>query len=134
MTAMEPHIQYAKTEDGVDIAYSVFGEGEPWVYASNVGGDVHWYVHDDASRATTDGLAAAGWQVICYDGRGMGSSDHRVTDFSLEARVLDLEAVIKKLDLERFVLCGYSQGGPPSIAYCIRPPKRVSHPDRQRGV
>ncbi len=26
---MEPRIQYAKTEDGVNIAYATYGEGEP---------------------------------------------------------------------------------------------------------
>ena len=28
---MEPHIQYAKTTDGVSIAYWTLGEGEPMV-------------------------------------------------------------------------------------------------------
>ena len=31
---MEPRIQYAKTEDGVNIAYSVSGEGRPFVFVT----------------------------------------------------------------------------------------------------
>ena len=31
---MEPRIQYAKTADGVDIAYATEGEGPPLVYLS----------------------------------------------------------------------------------------------------
>ncbi len=30
--AMEPRIQYAKTSDGVSIAFSTLGEGTPFVY------------------------------------------------------------------------------------------------------
>ena len=32
---MEPRIQYAKTSDGVSIAYWVLGKGMPLVYASS---------------------------------------------------------------------------------------------------
>jgi hypothetical protein len=37
---MEPRIQYAKTSDGVSIAYCVVGDGQPLVYASNAWGDI----------------------------------------------------------------------------------------------
>ncbi len=35
---MEPRIQYAKTKDGVNIAYSTLGEGRPFVHLWNPGG------------------------------------------------------------------------------------------------
>ena len=125
--AMEPQIQYATTLDGVCIAYTVMGEGPPLVYASNAIGDVHWYAHNEATRAQVDGLVASGWRVVRYDSRGMGSSDRDVTDLSLEARLLDLEAVVDELKLERFALCGYLHGAGPAIHYAIRRPERVSH-------
>jgi pimeloyl-ACP methyl ester carboxylesterase len=50
-----------------------------------------------------------------------------VTDFSLDARVRDLETVVDALGLERFALYGYSAGGPTAIAYAERHPERVSH-------
>ena len=124
---MEPRIQYAKTSDGVNIAFCVMGEGRPLVYASNVFGDVRWYLGNDATRREIDRLIAGGWRILRYDGRGMGSSDREVSDFSLEARLHDLEAVIELAGIERFVLCGYGQGGPVAIAYAARCPKRVSH-------
>ena len=34
---MEPRIQYAKTEDGVSIAYWTLGQGKPFVYMQSVG-------------------------------------------------------------------------------------------------
>ncbi|MDO8616777.1 MAG: adenylate/guanylate cyclase domain-containing protein [Dehalococcoidia bacterium] len=124
---MEPRIQYTKTSDGVNIAYAVFGEGQPLVYPSNVWGDIHWYLHNEATRREMNRLAASGWRIARYDGRGMGSSDRDVSDFCLEARLRDLETVIDVAGLERFVLCGYGQGGPVAIAYAVRCPDRVSH-------
>jgi len=124
---MEPRIQYVKTSDGLNIAYCVMGEGPALVYASNVWGDVHWYTHNEATRRTVDALVASGWQVVRYDARGMGSSDRDVEDFSLEARVRDLETVVDRVGLERFVLCGFGQGGPVAITYSLSWPQRVSH-------
>jgi class 3 adenylate cyclase/pimeloyl-ACP methyl ester carboxylesterase len=124
---MEPRIQYAKTSDGVSIAYCVLGEGRPLVYASNVWGDLQWYLHNERTRSRVDALVDAGWQVVRYDGRGTGSSDRNVADFSLDARVRDLQAVVDHIGIERFVLCGFGQGGPPSIVFSVEHPERVSH-------
>ena len=124
---MEPRIQYAKTSDGVNIAFCVMGEGQPIVYASNMWGDIHWYLHNEPTRREVDRLIASGWQVVRYDLRGMGSSDRDVTDFSLAARVKDLEAVVDHAKIDRFALCGYGEGGPVAIAYAVNRPERVSH-------
>ncbi len=41
---MEPRIQYAKTSDGVSIAYAVFGDGPAIVFPSTIWGNVHGYI------------------------------------------------------------------------------------------
>ena len=64
--------------------------------------------------------------MIRYDERGFGLSDWEVTDFSFEARIADLEAVVAAAGLERFALLGMAQGGPVAIAYAHRYPRRVS--------
>jgi pimeloyl-ACP methyl ester carboxylesterase len=120
---MEPRIQYAKTSDGVNIAYCVMGEGQPLVYTSNVWGDIHWYLHNEPTRREVDRLIASGWQVVRYDLRGMGSSDRDVTDFSLAARVKDLEAVVDHAKIDRFVLCGFGHAGPLAITYAVHCPE-----------
>ena len=61
-----------------------------------------------------------------YDVRGTGLSDREVTDFSLEARLLDLEAVLDHLNLDRFNLLGAADAGPVAITYAARHPQRVS--------
>jgi class 3 adenylate cyclase len=124
---MEPQIRYARTTDGVHIAYAIIGEGTPLVFTSNVWGDLQWYRHDDRCQRQVDGFVETGWMVLRYDGRGAGSSDRNVTDYSLESRVLDFEAVVQNAGFERFVLCGYGQGGPAAIVYSIKNPDRVSH-------
>jgi pimeloyl-ACP methyl ester carboxylesterase len=83
------------------------------VFGSNIFGDAHNYrqlaLHH--VRGVTDGLARQGWTVVRYDVRGMGASDRHVDDLSLDGRVRDLEAVVNRLGLERFVLapCGGSR-------------------------
>ena len=92
----------------------------------------HWITHLDYDwqspvwRHWLVGLAR-GRQFIRYDERGCGLSAHDVDDFSLDAFVQDLEAVVDDLGLERFPLLGVSQGGAMAITYAARHPERVSH-------
>jgi pimeloyl-ACP methyl ester carboxylesterase len=72
-------------------------------------------------------LASRGWRVIFYDGRGTGASQRDPVDFSLDARVNDLEAVSETVGADRFALCGNHSAGPAAIAYAVRHPDRVSH-------
>ena len=65
-------------------------------------------------------------QLVRYDERGTGLSDRDVPDFSFDAFVGDLEAVVDECGLARFALLGISQGGPVAIAYAVRHPERVS--------
>jgi pimeloyl-ACP methyl ester carboxylesterase/DNA-binding CsgD family transcriptional regulator len=65
-------------------------------------------------------------RVIRYDERGSGLSDWEVDDFSLEAWVADLEAVVDCAGVGRFALLGLSQGAQIAIAYAVRYPERVS--------
>ena len=57
----------------------------------------------------------------------MGLSDREVADYSLDAHMLDLEAVVKRLGIERFDLFAPTRTAPAGIAYAARHPDRVSH-------
>ena len=72
-------------------------------------------------------MAASDRSVVLYDIRGAGSSDRDITDFSLAARVLDLEAVVERLALDNRTLIGTVQGCPTAIAYTAARPEKVSH-------
>jgi len=123
---MEQHIRFCTSSDGTRIAYATVGQGPALVRA------LGWLTHLECEwenplwRAFIDAISRR-YLFVRHDGRGMGLSDRRVSDYSLEAHVRDLEAVVDALGLERFALYGISQGGPTAITYAVRHPGRVSH-------
>ena len=124
---MEQRIQYATTSDGVNIAYSVTGEGDPLVYLpwfplSHL--QAEWQLPE--LRHWHERLAE-GRMLVRFDGRGTGLSGQDVTEFTVDARLLDLEAVVDRLKLEKFALYATLHTGPVAIAYAVRNPDRVSH-------
>ncbi|MEE8346040.1 MAG: adenylate/guanylate cyclase domain-containing protein [Dehalococcoidia bacterium] len=124
---MEPSIQYAKTKDGVSIAFSTLGEGMPFVYVPQPPlGNIESIRRFPEARRWYERLAEKR-QLVLYDSRGGGLSERNVTDFSLDALTLDLEAVVTALELEQFALFGYGDSGLPAVAYAARHPGQVSH-------
>src|SRR6266540_2801387 len=126
---MEPRIQYARTSNGVNIAYAVFGSGPAIVLPTGIWGALYMYSNfRPRSRPRLyDRLASLGWSVITYDGRGTGASDRGVDDWTLEARLRDLDCVIERAASERFALCGIQVGGPAAVTYAVRHPDRVAY-------
>jgi DNA-binding SARP family transcriptional activator/pimeloyl-ACP methyl ester carboxylesterase len=119
-------VQFCKTSDGVRIAYASVGDGPPVVWAA------HWMSHLAFSwespiwRHWTEEFARDHC-FVHYDERGNGLSDWGNPTFSVDAFVLDLEAVVDALGFDRFALIGSSKGGATAIAYAARHPERVSH-------
>ncbi len=122
----EPRIQYAKTSDGVSIAFTVLGSGtEALVSAPNTWGDLHLYKAMPPYRAYFDALADRGRRVVIYDSRDTGSSEHRDSDYSDRARLADLQAVLDRVGLDRFSLYGFLHGCRTATAYSVAHPDRV---------
>src|SRR5215210_3916620 len=123
---MEPRIQYATTADGVSIAFWTLGEGVPLLYmAGGPWGHIElWDIPE--CRRWYERLAQKK-MLIRYDVRGTGWSERDVSDHSLDALVTDAEAVVARLELDRFDMFGAFDAGPVAIAYAARHPERVSH-------
>ncbi|GAA1980749.1 alpha/beta fold hydrolase [Microbacterium pumilum] len=118
-------IRFARSADGVGIAYAVHGSGPPLLI------DACWLSHlqfDWQSPVWRHFLVELGRvaTVIRYDERGHGLSDRGVTDHSLQARVADLEAVADDAGFDRFALMAMAQGGPVAIEYAVRHPARLT--------
>ena len=122
---MEPRIQYAKTEDGVNIAYATEGEGPPLV----------WLLVSNASHAQRvwgmfpnilPPLARA-FRLTWYDPRGTGLSDRDAIDFSMEAMMRDLDAVVERTGLQSFAVGAYYGSAAVAVTYAATFPDRVSH-------
>jgi class 3 adenylate cyclase/pimeloyl-ACP methyl ester carboxylesterase len=126
--SMQQEIGFARNpSDGVQLAYAVTGEG-PAILAF-----LGWATHVQEGLGSTlydpDGLVPLSShrnRFVRIDGRGFGLSDRDVNDFSLEASVGDLRAVIDALGEEKVGLYTYSSGGPTAIAFAARHPERVS--------
>ena len=122
----EQHIHFCKTEDGVSIAYAAVGQGPTLVKAANWLSHLEYDWTSPVWRHWLEGLSRH-HRFLRYDERGCGLSDWDIDDFSLDAWVQDLEAVVEASGLDRFPLLGLSQGGPIAIAYAVRHPEKVSH-------
>ena len=110
-------MQYARTSDGVTIAYTVHGSGTPMIWLppvpfSNV--VAQWQI--PLLRSAYDGLGQH-LRVVLYDGRGTGQSQREVEDLGLDAMMRDLEAVVAAARLGRFALFGYYHSCLLAIAY-----------------
>lgn len=123
---MEQEIRFCRASDGVRIAYGTIGDGPPLVKAANYLthlehdfiGPVWEHWHKGLSKHHT---------YIRYDARGSGLSDRNVKEYSMDAWVQDLEAVVDAAGLTRFALVGLSQGASVSVAFAARYPEKVSH-------
>ncbi len=123
--AVDQQIRFCTSSDGSRIAYATSGHGPPLVKAANW---LSHLEHDGNSPVWRHWIRelSRDHTLVRYDERGCGLSDWTVDEFSLDAWVRDLEAVVDDLELDRFPLLGISQGGPIAIAYAIRHPERVS--------
>ncbi|HZC72630.1 MAG TPA: alpha/beta fold hydrolase [Jatrophihabitans sp.] len=125
MTQPPQELRFCRSADGTRIAYARHGSGPPLLIASCWLSHLQYDWQSPVWRHFLDDLGEVA-TVIRYDERGYGLSDWNVDDFSLDARVADLEAVIEDAKLDRFALMGMAQGGPTSIVYAVRHPDHVS--------
>ncbi len=122
---MEPHIRYAKTSDGVSIAYATAGEGRtvirvppvPWSHVQR-----EW--EDFSTFLVTKPLAETA-RTVWFDTRGSGLSDRHNHDFSIDALVLDLAAVVDEIGCTTCDLVAVWDGIPAALTYAAAHPEMV---------
>jgi class 3 adenylate cyclase len=122
-----PETRYAKTADGVHIAYQTVGGGPV-----NIVLVMGWATHVELmwlqpSLARFLRRLAAFSRLIVFDKRGMGLSDRVPEDRlpPLEVRMDDARAVMDAVGSERAVVMGVSEGGPMAALFAATYPERT---------
>jgi DNA-binding SARP family transcriptional activator/pimeloyl-ACP methyl ester carboxylesterase len=123
---LDPDIRFFFSFDNVRIAYGTVGEGPPLVMTATFLRHLQYDWQSPIWQHWLEMLTSE-HTLIRYDERACGLSDWNVSDISFEAWVHDLEALVEKLNLDRFRLLALSQAGAVAIAYAVRHPEKVSH-------
>jgi pimeloyl-ACP methyl ester carboxylesterase len=122
-----PETRYAKTADGVHIAYQTVGTGPVdiiFVMAWTTHIELMWR---EPTLARFLSRLAAFSRLIVFDKRGTGLSD-RVPDDrlpSLEVRMDDARAVMDAVGSGRAIVMGFSEGGPMASLFAATYPDRT---------
>jgi class 3 adenylate cyclase len=123
-----PKTQYAKTDDGVFLAYQAFGDGPaafvgaPPIF-SNI--EVLW---ENAEAAHWLRSMASFCRFVHYDKRGQGMSDRVDEVPTLERRAADMRTVMDAAGIERATVGGISEGGVTAAMFA------ATYPDRTSGL
>jgi non-heme chloroperoxidase len=88
----------------VELYYEDHGSGPPVVLIHG------WPLSGASWEKQTAALLDAGHRVITYDRRGFGRSSKPGTGYDYDTFAADLDKLLKKLDLEKVVLVGFSMG------------------------
>jgi pimeloyl-ACP methyl ester carboxylesterase/DNA-binding CsgD family transcriptional regulator len=125
---MTPRIDFARSADGVRIAWTSAGEGPvlvhlPGIPFSNVEGEWRIPVLRHAFERLAEHV-----RFVQFDGRGAGRSEREPREVSAEAFVRDVDAVVNATGTRSVVLLGFYHSAMHAIRWAAH------HPDRVRGV
>ena len=123
-----PPIRFVRTNDDVSLAYAMFGEGPPLMYAFG-GPALSNLEHEWNHRGLVEQYEAMAKErtVVRFDWRNCGLSTRHVTDVSPDAHLRDLLALQDHLGFEQVALRIH---GSTSIALRYA----AAHPDRVSSV
>lgn len=123
-----PETHYAKTDDGVHIAYQVFGRGLfDLVVIPGFISHVELAWEDEAISRALRRLGSFS-RVIMFDKRGTGMSDRTERLPDIDRRMLDIEAVMRAASSEQAAFLAVSEGGPMALIFA------AAHPERTRAL
>jgi class 3 adenylate cyclase len=121
---MEPRIQYAKTSDGVDIAFATAGDGPPLLMVP-IAPISHVHAAWETLAYFYQPLAER-FHLVWYDSRGSGLSDREAIDFSIDAMIRDVEAVVEGAGLTGFAMVAVADAVPIAVTYAAIRPEKIS--------
>lgn len=117
---------YARTEDGVYLAYQLIGDGPIDVlYQPDWPGNIDMEWEFPSNRAFIEGVGDFA-RVIMHEHRGVGLSSRNVPIPNLETRVADALAVLDAIGSQRAVLGGILASGAVNALLSVTRPERAS--------
>lgn len=100
--------------NGIDLNYSLEGDGEETIVLVNgLADDLETWVFQ------MDDLLAAGYRVLRFDNRGVGSSSKPEGPYTAKLLAEDAKALVDELGITDFHLVGVSMGGMIAQEYAI---------------
>jgi pimeloyl-ACP methyl ester carboxylesterase/DNA-binding CsgD family transcriptional regulator len=128
---LRPAVRYARTADGVAIAYSTVGDGPVTiVFAAPLISQLEIAWEEPAFEHFITRLAV-GARVVLFDRRGSGLSDQSAStpdEIQLPHLATDLRAVLDATGSDRAVVMGASLGGTTAVQFAF------THPERTRAL
>jgi class 3 adenylate cyclase len=119
-----PETRYAKTSDGIYLAYQTVGDGPvDLAWQLDIFGDVD-LIWETPLGSWFEELTAFS-RLILHDRRGTGLSSRNVPPPDLETRVADLGVVLDAARSDRPVLGGGFDSGAPNVMFAGSHPERV---------
>lgn len=111
-------IQTARV-NGIDIAYKLFGEGEPLVLIMGYGSAM------DLWPAMFLDKLASSYKVVIFDNRGMGYSTAPAGNFSIEEMADDVAGLMDALRIDQAHVLGWSMGSLVAQEVALRHSEKV---------
>lgn len=105
---------FIEVEKGIKIYVEDIGSGQPVVFLHG------WPLNSQAFESQVGEIAMNGFRFIGIDLRGYGKSDKPWSGYDYDTAASDVKAVVDHLQLENFVLAGFSMGGPIAIRYITK--------------
>jgi pimeloyl-ACP methyl ester carboxylesterase len=121
-----PPVSYVRTEDGYNVAYTITGQGRPFVFMPWPFSHRGLWWKTAFGRPVAEALAQR-FRLVQYDSRGQGMSTRGLPEYhSVEDYVQDLEAVMDRLVVDRAVLYGGPTFCYAAVLYATKHPERVA--------
>ncbi|OXM15663.1 alpha/beta hydrolase [Paenibacillus herberti] len=106
------------TCNSISLYYETYGEGQPLVLISGLGGDRTFW------QSSLESLSSR-FQVIVFDTRGSGKTEAPTSEYSMKLFADDLAALLDALNIQKANVLGFSMGGNIALTFALNYPERV---------
>lgn len=102
----------------INLYYQEKGEGEPLLLLHGNGEDGTYFVNQTAYFSDR-------YRVITVDTRGHGKSPRGTVPFTMEQFAMDLYKLMDKLEIQKAIILGFSDGANIAMKFALKYPDRV---------